>query len=223
MKEKLNESLNEDPSSSQKSRMRNPSAQVFITSFYRWISSPHSKLYDPALHLLVQKYIKLVFLEFICELRKLGVEIIYASLYRLILGTSRQTLQGAIDHFNFIKKTINKNPIFKWITLNAKNYFDVVFWKDPFNFIGIPASFEHPSNDNDISKKVKALWNIAVFFPKAVKRHFFVFILDYVIQLYKNKPKTLDPASEKVLSDVKIYSISWNKDYTKLLRIYNIL
>lgn len=67
-----------------------PSASIMWGSFYRWISSSHSKLYDPALHRLVHRLICKVFHQLISEIKKLGGSIIYASFNKVRKGNKRK-------------------------------------------------------------------------------------------------------------------------------------
>jgi DNA polymerase epsilon subunit 1 len=54
-------------------------ADMLVDHLYRWISSPTSRLYDPALHMLVHNLTKKVFIQLRAELQKLGAKIVYAS------------------------------------------------------------------------------------------------------------------------------------------------
>lgn len=60
----------------------NTAAHELWSTFYRWISSSQSKLYDSALHKLVHKMITQVFYTMVTEVRKLGVTVIYADFNR---------------------------------------------------------------------------------------------------------------------------------------------
>lgn len=55
------------------------SADLFIAHFYRWVSNPHSRLYDPVLHKALHSLMKKVFWQLIAEFRKVGATIIYAN------------------------------------------------------------------------------------------------------------------------------------------------
>lgn len=55
------------------------SADLFIAHFYRWVSNPHSRLYDPSLHRTLHSLMKKVFWQLIAELRKVGATIVYAN------------------------------------------------------------------------------------------------------------------------------------------------
>lgn len=56
---------------------------VLLTHFMRWISSPHSKLYDPSVHRLIYNLTKKVFYQLLAEFKKLGSKIIFASFHKV--------------------------------------------------------------------------------------------------------------------------------------------
>lgn len=70
------------PHESGKDQVNKP-AQNLWSNFYRWISTPHSKFYDPMIHKLVHKMITKVFYMMVAEVKKLGVSIIYADFNRV--------------------------------------------------------------------------------------------------------------------------------------------
>jgi DNA polymerase epsilon subunit 1 len=57
----------------------NSPAAILLGHFYRWISNPHSKLYDPSLHRMIHNFIKKVFWQLLAELRNLGSTIVFAN------------------------------------------------------------------------------------------------------------------------------------------------
>ncbi len=61
---------------------------MLLGHFYRWISSPHSKLYDPCLHRLVHSLMKKVFWQLIAEMKKLGSKIVFANFNKVLFVIS---------------------------------------------------------------------------------------------------------------------------------------
>ena len=120
---------------------RGLAADLLVSNFYRWISSPHSKMYDPALHKLVHKLIKRVYIQLLAELKRLGARIIHASFNKLIIATERRTVSEAQSYASFLQKTFKRNrELFRYVDISPKAYYDILLFKDPHNFVGIPAS-----------------------------------------------------------------------------------
>mmetsp|Transcript_40967 Transcript_40967/g.62374 ORF Transcript_40967/g.62374 Transcript_40967/m.62374 type:complete len:134 (-) Transcript_40967:308-709(-) len=71
-------------------------ASLLIENLQRWLTSPKtSKLYDPQLHRLVHKLMKKNFTMLLHRLKKLGCKVIYASFYKVLIHTEKQTLSEA--------------------------------------------------------------------------------------------------------------------------------
>lgn len=83
-------------------------ADGLIMSLFRWLKNPHAKLYDPALHRMVLKMMKKVFISLLSQLRKLGSKIVYANFNRIIIATNKDTLEDARSYVDYIIETISK-------------------------------------------------------------------------------------------------------------------
>jgi DNA polymerase epsilon subunit 1 len=115
-----------------------PQATPLVDSVYRWITSPQSRLYDPALHKLVQKLIKKVFLQLLAEMKRLGARLVYASFNKLIIATDKHRDKDAKEYFNFIKKTIiQKRELFQYLHMEPVNYWEVLLFKDVQNYVAV--------------------------------------------------------------------------------------
>lgn len=54
-------------------------------SFYRWISSSHSRLYDHAMHRLIHRLITKVFHQLLSTIKELGANIVFANFNKVCL------------------------------------------------------------------------------------------------------------------------------------------
>lgn len=128
---------------------------LLVSNFYRWISSPHSKMYDPALHRLVHKLIKKVYIQLLAEFKKLGARIIHSSFNKLVVATERRTLVEAQAYASFLQKTFKRNrELFRYIDISPISFYDVLLFKDPHNFVGIPAAM--PYDDEEPNAPIQA-------------------------------------------------------------------
>lgn len=125
---------------------QNEVADSLISHLYRWLRNSNSKLYDPALFRLVYKLMKKVFLHLLSQLRKLGSKIVYANFNRIIIATSKDTLEDAQSYVSFIIQTLNKQNMFAYIGLEPVKYWDHLLWIDSANFSGI---LVHSVDDHD--------------------------------------------------------------------------
>jgi DNA polymerase epsilon subunit 1 len=70
------------------SNSENDPADNLLAHFYRWMSSAHSKLYDPSLHRFLHNLMKKVFWQLIAEFRKLGATVVYGNFNKVTLQSS---------------------------------------------------------------------------------------------------------------------------------------
>ena len=69
------------------SATKNPFADTLLVHFYRWLCAQNSVLREPALHRVVHRLMKKLFLQLIAEFRALGADVIYADFNRIIIDT----------------------------------------------------------------------------------------------------------------------------------------
>jgi len=121
-------------------------ADVLIDHFSRWITSPRSKLYDPALHTFVHNTMKKLFLLLVGELRKLGSRVIYGSFNKIVLCTTKTDLESARAYIDYILKTIKANSLFSWIDLIPTTFWDIYLFMDNANFGGVHSLSARPQS-----------------------------------------------------------------------------
>lgn len=116
-------------------------ADGLLSNLYRWLtSSTKAKMYDPLLHRLVQKLMKKCFYKLLYELKQLGCIVIHGNFQRLFVKTNKRDLEEAMTHINFVTKTINENPLFRYINLTPNEFWKILLFKDYYNFAGIKES-----------------------------------------------------------------------------------
>lgn len=62
----------------------------------RWLKSPTSLLYDPALRRTLYSLMKKLFLMLVAEFKRLGSQIVYADFNRIILHTKKNNIADGI-------------------------------------------------------------------------------------------------------------------------------
>lgn len=72
------------------------------------------------------------------KLKTLGAKIISANLQKITISTGKQTLHEAQNYSNFILKTVISYPLFSNLNLSPQKYWKVLFYKDNYNYSGIP-------------------------------------------------------------------------------------
>ncbi|KAJ1092585.1 hypothetical protein NDU88_005695 [Pleurodeles waltl] len=115
-----------------------------VMHFYRWLRSPSSLLYDPALHRTLHNMMKKLFLQLVAEFKRLGSSVIYANFNRIILCTKKRRIEDAISYVEYITKSIHSREIFHSLTISLSRCWEFLLWMDPANYGGIKGKI--PSN-----------------------------------------------------------------------------
>ena len=118
----------------------NKLADIMVTHLVRWVQSPGSFLYDRSLHYYVQMMSKKAFQQLLTDFRRVGSNVVYASPTRLLLQTSKQDVGNAYAYSQYILKSIQQKPLFHFIGLEIKDYWDFLVWYDPYNYGGLSST-----------------------------------------------------------------------------------
>nr|XP_033811806.1 DNA polymerase epsilon catalytic subunit A [Geotrypetes seraphini] len=124
-----------------------------VMHFYRWLGSPSSLLYDPALHRTLHGMMKKLFLQLVAEFKRLGSSVIYANFNRIILCTKKRRIEDAIAYVDYITKSIHSREIFHSLTISLSRCWEFLLWMDPANYGGIkgkiPSSVQYGEKEKE--------------------------------------------------------------------------
>ncbi|XP_048370765.1 DNA polymerase epsilon catalytic subunit A [Sphaerodactylus townsendi] len=108
-----------------------------VIHFYRWLRSPTSLLYDPALHRTLHNLMKKLFLQLVAEFKRLGSSVVYANFNRIILCTKKRRIEDALSYVEYITNSIHSKEIFHSLTISFSRCWEFLLWMDPANYGGI--------------------------------------------------------------------------------------
>ncbi|KAF2978236.1 hypothetical protein EK904_005544 [Melospiza melodia maxima] len=108
-----------------------------VIHFYRWLRSPSSLLYDPALHRTLHNMMKKLFLQLVAEFKRLGSSVVYGNFNRIILCTKKRHIEDAISYMEYIINSIHSKEIFHSLTISFSRCWEFLLWMDPANYGGI--------------------------------------------------------------------------------------
>lgn len=194
-------------------------SNLFVDSVYRWLSSVHSKLYDPALHKLVHRLIKKVFIQLLSEFRKLGSKIIYASFNRIIIATEKRTLKDGIGYFEFLKETLKSIRLFSFLDFNNPKFYQVLLFKDIHNFVAVEATQDIHGERKEIIPK--SVLRMVDYLPASIRDHFKLITWGAVIEIYNQKMRELRTGNvfeDSEEEQMEIEEIT-NTDFTETQKI----
>ena len=115
----------------------NPFADQLLVHFYRWVCSSSSLSHEPAVRSMLHRLMSKVFVRLVGEFERLGCTIVYADFNRLIISTNQRSLEAATGYMDYIVNTVQSNPLFSRITLQATKYWSSLLFMDRVNYGGV--------------------------------------------------------------------------------------
>jgi DNA polymerase epsilon subunit 1 len=179
--------------------------RLMIDHFWRWISSPAAKLYDPALHKFIYGLMRKTFSQLLAEFKRLGCEIVHADFGKIFLLTSKPSSSAAFAYANYVVSSVTSRDLFRYIQLDIVKFWDQLVWMDSANFAGVicqdPSLPDIEGGENDVDGKnnsgkkeieVEMQWNIATYLPLVIQEEFTAIIGTFVYGMHEVKRKSND-------------------------------
>ena len=157
----------------------NTFADAQIIHFYRWLQSPSSLLYDPAIRRTLQSYMKKLCLLLINELKRLGAHVVYADLTRIILCTNKFELDDALNYLKYLLSNTQSKDLFSTIHIQTSKIWNVLLWLDSANYGGIKVNIGEDIA-NRAPEEVEMNWKMSKFLPEIVHDNFSALLAGYL-------------------------------------------
>uniref|UniRef100_A0A8B9JR41 DNA polymerase epsilon catalytic subunit n=1 Tax=Astyanax mexicanus TaxID=7994 RepID=A0A8B9JR41_ASTMX len=189
-----------------------------VMHFYRWLRSPSSLLYDPALHCTLLNMMKKLFLQLVAEFKRLGSSVLYGNFNRIILSTKKRRIDDAIAYVEYITNSIHSREIFHSLSITFSRCWEFLMWMDPANYGGVkgklPSSLmygevdegsedeedeeadEQEDEDQDgdeVEDLIESNWNIMQYLPQTAscQKYFLMIISAYIAAVYHSMKEEL--------------------------------
>ncbi|KAF1956506.1 DUF1744-domain-containing protein [Byssothecium circinans] len=153
-------------------------ADVMVQHLVRWVSSPGSFLYDRALHYYVQMMSKKALQQLMTDFKRVGSHIVFASPSRLLLQTTKAEVGNAYAYAQYILKTIQAKPLFNFLELEIKEYWDFLIWYDEFNYGG--KGCEKVVEEENQTLDNIMYWQFASFLPEKLQPTFNNWVVEFI-------------------------------------------
>ena len=189
-------------------------ADVMVQHLVRWVESPASCLYDHALHYYVQMMSRKALLQLMADFRRVGSQVIFASSNRLLLQTTKAEVGTAYAYAQYILKSIKGKPLFHFIDLEIKEYWDYLVWYDEFNYGGKACQEVAERDEQDLQMIMH--WQMATFLPARLQPVFSDWVVEFVQLMHGIKrPATgSDPTATPRLTQLPIRGSGSNSNNT---------
>ncbi|KAK4446572.1 DNA polymerase epsilon catalytic subunit A [Podospora aff. communis PSN243] len=179
-------------------------ADIMVQHLVRWVESPVSCLYDRALHYYVQMMSRKALLQLMADFRRVGSQVIYASANRLLLQTTKSEVGNAYAYSQYILKSIKGKPLFHFIDLEIKEYWDYLVWYDEFNYGGKACQEVLEKDEQDLQMIMH--WQIATFLPVRLQPVFSEWVVEFIDLMHsiKRPANGSDPTATPRLTQLPI-------------------
>ncbi|KAI1344490.1 DNA polymerase epsilon [Xylariaceae sp. FL0016] len=184
-----------------------PMADILVQHLVRWVESPDSFMYDRALHYYVQTMSRKALLQLMADFRRVGSQVIFANSNRLLLQTTKSEVGNAYAYSQYILKSIKSKPLFHFIDLEIKEYWDYLVWYDEFNYGG-------KACEKVVEAEVQQLdmvmcWQIKTFLPSRLQDTFQHWVVEFIELMHDLKrPRTGEPGSTPRLTQLPFKSLT---------------
>ncbi|WFD29904.1 DNA-directed DNA polymerase [Malassezia sp. CBS 17886] len=160
---------------------------LLADNFWRWACSPHSALFEPALQRFVQRLMHKTLLQLLAELRRLGVQVVYASYTRLFLLTNKPTAPSAAAFGRYILTAATSRDVFKHLSLDIIHFWEYLLFLDMANMGGVIC--HRPDAPGPLPEEIdiEMAWNMQAFLPPAVQPRFAKLVGLFIYELYQAK------------------------------------
>ncbi|KAI8376487.1 uncharacterized protein BYT42DRAFT_574794 [Radiomyces spectabilis] len=190
----------------------NKLGEMMLDTLHRWLSSSTSNMYDPSLYGVIHGMMKKVFMQLLAEFKRLGAKIVFANFYKIMLSTSKETIESAQPYCEYLYRSIQHKQIFEVLDLSSVDYWDMLVWMDEMNYGGILVD-NGGGNKRGSGSTVHMQWNIQDYLPPIVQDMFKKVIGAYIYKMHQSKrefPRSItadiqkadstmpDPRSEKL-------------------------
>ncbi|KAF8541905.1 DNA polymerase family B [Trichophaea hybrida] len=172
----------------------NNMADIMVQHIVRWVESPDSFLYDRALHYYVQTMSKKAFLQLMTDFRRVGSNIVFANANRLLVQTTKMDVGNAYAYSQYILKAIKAKPLFHFLDMEIKEYWDYMIWYDDVNYGG--KACEEVVEAERQSLNTIMHWQLAKFLPTTLQSVFHEWVVEFIEIMYGNKHALPDSGVE---------------------------
>ncbi|KAI4151633.1 MAG: hypothetical protein LQ340_003390 [Diploschistes diacapsis] len=185
-----------------------PMADNMVQHLIRWVESPTSHLYDRSLYHYVQMMSRKAFQQLMTDFRRVGSHIVFASPTRLLLQTTKAEVGNAYAYSQYILKSIAAKPLFNFLDLSIKEYWDYLVWYDDYNYGG-KATQEVIEADAQPLDTVMH-WQLATFLPPLYKPIFDEWVVTFIELMHslKRPLPTLNSPSTPRLTQLPIRELT---------------
>ncbi|KAL8655406.1 MAG: hypothetical protein Q9210_000904 [Variospora velana] len=160
-------------------------ADVMVQHLVRWVESPDSFLYDRALHYYVQMMSRKAFQQLMTDFRRVGSHIVFANPNRLLLQTTKAEIGNAYAYSQYILQSIKAKPLFHFLDLEIREYWDYLVWYDQYNYCGKACQKVLEADAQTLHTIMH--WQLSTFLPSQYQQVFHDWVVEFIEVMHNRK------------------------------------
>ena len=160
-------------------------ADIMIQHLVRWVQSPDSFLYDRSLNFYVQMMSKKAFQQLMTDFRRVGSHVVFANSSRLLLQTTKAEVGNAYAYSQYILKSIKTKPLFHFLDLDIKEYWDYLVWYDEYNYGGKACQEVVEAEAQQLDTIMH--WQLSTFLPTQYQTIFHDWVVEFIELMHSLK------------------------------------
>ncbi|KHJ77612.1 hypothetical protein OESDEN_22768, partial [Oesophagostomum dentatum] len=126
----------------------NKRADEVVMSLTRWLHSPNSLLFDPAITRSVSILERKLVLLLAAECERLGAKIIHATPTKLVLDTGKREHEQGTAFVELLLQSLGQNPLFAALHMTPVHTWTTLLWYDGYNHTGVCEKAEEKSQES---------------------------------------------------------------------------
>lgn len=175
-------------------------ADIMVQHLVRWVENPDSFLYDRSLHYYVRMMSRKAFQQLMTDFRRVGSHVIFANANRLLLQTTKAEVGNAYAYSQYILKSIKAKPLFHFLDLDIKEYWDYLVWYDEYNYGGKACQRVVDAETQTLDTIMH--WQLNTFLPSQYQPIFHDWVVEFIDLMHRLKrPRQLLNNSDVAISD----------------------
>lgn len=190
-------------------------ADVMVQHLVRWVENPISFLYDRSLHYYVQMMSRKALQQLMTDFRRVGSHVVFASHNRLLLQTSKKEVGNAYAYSQYILKSIKAKPLFHFLDLEIKEYWDYLVWYDEYNYGG-KACQEVVEEENQTMDNIMH-WQMSKFLPTTLQPIFNDWVIEFIQIMHNLKRPNISTQSTARPTQLPMREDDKNQDHVGIL------
>ena len=160
-------------------------ADIMVQHLVRWVESPDSFLYDRSLKYYVRIMSRKAFQQLMTDFKRVGSHVVFANANRLLLQTTKAEVGNAYAYSQYILKSIKAKPLFHFLDLDIREYWDYLVWYDEFNYGGKACQEVVEAESQTLDTIMH--WQLNTFLPLQYRTIFHDWVVEFIDLMHNLK------------------------------------